>query len=130
MISSSQRTAIIKKEGYVCVYNDSRKVFQQRRDGVGFTIHRTCSKKTDDKIVVFGERNDRYDIPKSEIQITSRNVLIGFKLDEIAKKYKVNHDAPLPTSSPLEQWTQGENLGWPLMKEDIQTGCLTRELEF
>ena len=67
-------------------------------------------RETDDKIVVFGERNDRYDIPKSEIQMTSRNVLIGLKLDEIAKKYKVKHDEPLPTSSPLEQWTQGENL--------------------
>ena len=45
-------------------------------------------RETEDKIVVFGEKNDRYDIPKSEIQTTGRNVLIG--LDEISKKYKVN----------------------------------------
>ena len=67
-------------------------------------------RETEDKIVVFGERNDRYDIPKSEIQTTGRNVLIGLKLDEIAKKYKVKHDDPLPTTTPIEHWSQGENL--------------------
>jgi hypothetical protein len=67
-------------------------------------------RETADKIVIFGERNDRYDIPKSEIQMTSRNVLIGLKLDEISKRYKVKHDDPLPTSLPPEHWIQGENL--------------------
>jgi hypothetical protein len=67
-------------------------------------------RETADKIVIFGEKNDRYDIPKSEIQTTGRNVLIGLKLDEISKKYKVKHDDPLPTSAPIEHWTQGENL--------------------
>ncbi|MFL6369275.1 MAG: hypothetical protein ACJ72F_00405, partial [Nitrososphaeraceae archaeon] len=43
-------------------------------------------RETEDKIVVFGERNDRYDIPKSEIQMTSRNVLIGLNIHEIANK--------------------------------------------
>src|ERR687886_1981495 len=67
-------------------------------------------RETEDKIVVFGDRNDRYDIPKSEIQMTSRNVLIGLNLDEIVRKYKVKHDDPLPTTIPSEHWTQGENL--------------------
>src|ERR671927_1781327 len=67
-------------------------------------------RETEDKIVVFGERNDRYDIPKSKIQMTSRNVLIGLKVHEISKKYKIKHDDPLPTTVPLEHWTQGENL--------------------
>ena len=67
-------------------------------------------RETADKVVIFGERNDRYDIPKSEIQMTGRNVLIGLNLDEISKKYKVRHDAPLPTTTPVEHWTQGENL--------------------
>src|SRR5918911_2971034 len=49
-------------------------------------------RETADKIVIFGERNDRYDIPKSEIQMTGRNVLIRLKIDEIAKKYKMKHD--------------------------------------
>ncbi|MGC2427728.1 MAG: adenylate/guanylate cyclase domain-containing protein, partial [Nitrososphaeraceae archaeon] len=67
-------------------------------------------RETYDKIVVFGEGNDRYDIPKSEIQTTGRNVLIGLNLSEIAKRYKVNRQEPLPTTVPLEHWTQGENL--------------------
>ena len=67
-------------------------------------------RETEDKIIVFGERNDRYDIPKSEIQMTGRNVLIGLKIDDISKKYKVKHDDPLPTTIPTEHWTQGENL--------------------
>jgi hypothetical protein len=67
-------------------------------------------RETADKIVVFGEGNDRYDIPKSEIQMTGRNVLIGLKIDEIAKKYKMKHDDPLPATIPIQHWTQGENL--------------------
>jgi class 3 adenylate cyclase len=67
-------------------------------------------RETFDKIVVFGEGNDRYDIPKSEIQTTGRNVLIGLNLYEIAKKYKVRRDEPLPTSRPIEEWSQGENI--------------------
>jgi hypothetical protein len=42
--------------------------------------------------------------------MTSRNVLIGLNLYEIAKKYKLSRDEPLPTSSPIVQWTQGENI--------------------
>ena len=67
-------------------------------------------RETLDKIVVFGEGNDRYDIPKSEIQTTGRNVLIGLNLYEVANKYKVNRQEPLPTSLPMQPWTQGENL--------------------
>src|SRR5918912_363334 len=67
-------------------------------------------RETFDKIVIFGEGNDRYDIPKSEIQTTGRNVLIGLNLYEIADKYKVNRQEPLPTSVPIQAWTQGENL--------------------
>jgi hypothetical protein len=44
--------------------------------------------ETDDKIVVFGGGDDRYDIPKSEIQQVGGNVLIGLSLYEIVKKYK------------------------------------------
>jgi adenylate cyclase len=67
-------------------------------------------RETYDKIVVFGEANDRYDIPKSEIQTIGRNVLVGLNIHEIANKYKINREDPLPTSVPLEHWTQGENL--------------------
>src|SRR5919197_1004992 len=67
-------------------------------------------RETEDKIVVFGEGNDRYDIPKSEIQTTGRNVLIVLTLYEIAKTYKVRRDEPLSTSRPIEELTQGENI--------------------
>ena len=67
-------------------------------------------RETFDKIVVFGEGNDRYDIPKSEIQTTGRNVLIGLNLYEIANSYKINRQEPLPTTVPIEQWTQGKNI--------------------
>jgi sporulation protein YlmC with PRC-barrel domain len=62
-------------------------------------------RETDDKIVVFGGWSERYDIPISEIQTTGRNVLIGLSFHDIAKNYKVDRDAPLPTSKPINPWT-------------------------
>jgi len=67
-------------------------------------------RETEDKIVVFGERNVRYDIPKTQIQTTGRNVLIGLNISDIEKKYKVKREDPLPTSRPTIPWTQGENI--------------------
>ena len=67
-------------------------------------------RETDDKIVIFGEGKNRYDIPKSEIQFTGRNVLIGLDLRTIVKRYKVNRDDLLPTGIPIEQWSQGKNI--------------------
>jgi len=67
-------------------------------------------RETQDKIVVFGERDVRYDIPKTEIQMTGRNVLIGLNISDIDKKYKVKREDPLPTSRPTIPWTQGENI--------------------
>lgn len=62
-------------------------------------------RETDDKIVVFGGGKDRYDILKSEIQTTGRNVLIGRNFDDIVKNYKVDREAPLPTSKPIPSRT-------------------------
>ena len=67
-------------------------------------------RETEDKIVVFGQGNDRYDIPKSVIQMTSRNVLIGLTFSEVVKKYRAIREEPLPTSLPSEEWIQGMNL--------------------
>jgi hypothetical protein len=53
--------------------------------------------ESDEKIVVFGGGDDRYDIPKSEIRFTSGNVLIDLPMYEIAKRYKVSREEPLPT---------------------------------
>lgn len=63
-------------------------------------------RETEDKIFDFGGGDDRYDIPISEIQTTGRNVVVGLNLYEIAKKYKKNHEEPLPASRPLRPWNQ------------------------
>ncbi len=60
---------------------------------IGFVV-----RETPDKIVVFGEKNERYDIPISEIQHVSKNVLVGLNFSDIVEKYKVTRDAPLPTA--------------------------------
>jgi hypothetical protein len=67
-------------------------------------------RETQDKIIVFGQGNIRYDIPKSVIQMTGRNVLIGLNLSEVVKMYRVMREEPLPTSIPSEEWIQGMNL--------------------
>ena len=56
------------------------------------------ARETEDKIVVFSQANDRYDIPKSEIQTVGRNVLIGLNLYEIENKYKVSQEGLLSRS--------------------------------
>jgi hypothetical protein len=49
-------------------------------------------RETPDKIVVCGEKNDRYDIPIKEIQQVGANVLIGLKYDDV-KTYSVSRFA-------------------------------------
>lgn len=63
------------------------------------------ARETDDMIVVFGEGDDRYDIPTSAIRFASRNVLIDLPFYEIVKKYKVSRDTPLPTGRQVPIWT-------------------------
>lgn len=58
-------------------------------------------KETDDKIVIFGEGNNRFDIPKSEIYQVGMNVILKIDFPEIFK-YKVNKDSPLPTGESIE----------------------------
>jgi sporulation protein YlmC with PRC-barrel domain len=55
-------------------------------------------RETPDKIVVFGGKDQRYDIPLSEINQVGGNVLINLKFQEIKKKFWVNRNDPLPTS--------------------------------
>jgi sporulation protein YlmC with PRC-barrel domain len=57
-------------------------------------------KETTDKIVVFGQYNQRFDIPKSEIYQVGMNVILKLDFPEI-HKYAVNKDSPLPTGEPL-----------------------------
>ena len=55
------------------------------------------ARETPDKIVIFGERNERYDVPITEIQQVGANVLLGLKKSEL-QKYAVPRNSPLPTS--------------------------------
>ena len=58
-------------------------------------------KETNDKIVVFGEGNNRFDIPKSEIYQVGMNVILKIDFPEIFK-YRVDKDKPLPTGENIE----------------------------
>jgi hypothetical protein len=42
-------------------------------------------RETPDKIVVLGDRKERWDIPVTEIQTLSKNILIGLKLCDVDK---------------------------------------------
>ncbi|MFL6497358.1 MAG: hypothetical protein ACJ70U_01485 [Nitrososphaera sp.] len=49
-------------------------------------------RETSDKIVVFGEGDDRYDIPKDKIRFAAAVVLIDLPFHEIVKNYKVSRE--------------------------------------
>jgi hypothetical protein len=59
-------------------------------------------KETNDKIVVWGHYDWRFDIPKSEIIAVGRNVILGMDYKDVFR-YKVNRDAPLPSGEPVEK---------------------------
>jgi hypothetical protein len=64
-------------------------------------------RETDEKIVVFGHCDYRFDIPKSERVAAGRNIIVG--MDFPAKlKYRVYRDAPLPTGEPMDKLTEEE----------------------
>jgi hypothetical protein len=67
-------------------------------------------RETPDKIVVFGDGKDRWDIPIREIQDVSKNVLIGLKHSDIDKKYKVSRDSPLPSGQYVDPWKNVEDV--------------------
>jgi hypothetical protein len=64
-------------------------------------------RETDDKIVVFGHFDYRFDIPKSEIVAAGRNVIVRPDFPEILK-YRVDRNAPLPTGEPIEKLAEEE----------------------
>src|ERR671910_92170 len=69
----------------------------KNEDDVGHVM-----KETDDKIVVFGQSNYRFDIPKSHIIAAGRNVILDMDFPEIFK-YHVDRNAPLPTGESVEK---------------------------
>lgn len=58
-------------------------------------------KETNDKIVIFGEDNKRFDVSKSEIHQVGMNVILKIDFPEIFQ-YEVSKEAPLPTGEPIE----------------------------
>ena len=74
----------------------------ENEDHVGHVM-----KKTDDKIVIFGEHDYRFDVPKSKITFVGRNVILGTDWDELFK-YKVDKNAPLPTGEPVDKLAEEE----------------------
>jgi hypothetical protein len=60
-------------------------------------------REAEDVIVVFGQGDDRYDIPKSDIKFAAGNVLVDLPFYEIVRRYKVSRDKPLP-SSKKDPW--------------------------
>ncbi|HZA61389.1 MAG TPA: adenylate/guanylate cyclase domain-containing protein [Nitrososphaeraceae archaeon] len=82
-------------------------------------------KETDDKIVIFGESNYRFDISKSKIIAAGRNVILDMDFPEIFK-YQVDRNAPLPTGEPVEKINEeaypfGDYTDkWPKQKQQQQ----------
>lgn len=58
-------------------------------------------KEADDKIVIFGKHEYRFDVPKSKITFVGRNVILGIDWDELFK-YKVDKNSPLPGGQSIE----------------------------
>jgi hypothetical protein len=65
-------------------------------------------KETDDKIVIFGERNYRFDVPKSKIIAVGRNVILGMDWDELYT-YNVDKNSPLPSGEPIDKLVEEED---------------------
>jgi hypothetical protein len=78
-------------------------------------------RETDDKIVVFGGGDERYDIPKSAIRFVSGNVLIDLPFHEIVK----SRCRQARTSRTLGRCP--ETLTWRPMKGSTQSRSLTKE---
>lgn len=56
-------------------------------------------RETEDKVIVFGDANTRYDIPKSAIRFVSGNVLVDMSINDIMQKFKVDRGAPIPATT-------------------------------
>jgi sporulation protein YlmC with PRC-barrel domain len=70
---------------------------------IGFVV-----RETPDKIVIFGEKNERYDVPISKIQQVGANVLLGLNSSEL-REYSISRDAPLPTSKK-DPWEKDDSV--------------------
>ena len=76
-------------------------------------------RESPDKILVFGGRDERADIPISEIKQVSAHVLIGRRTYEIITRYKVSHREPLPTSRQ-DPWSRGDRIDLATYEKNIR----------
>lgn len=60
-------------------------------------------KETEDKIVILSGFGYRFDVPKSKIKETGRNVILKMDFPELASKYKVDKIHPCLQESPLRR---------------------------
>ena len=86
-------------------------------------------RETPDKIIVFGGGDERFDIPISEVQQVGANVLIGLKVYDIVRKYKVSRKEPLPTSRQDPWSSAASHIDLEHMKKSIPNPYLIKELE-
>jgi sporulation protein YlmC with PRC-barrel domain len=83
-------------------------------------------KETDHNLVIFGENNERFDIPISEIKTTGRNVLIGLTMREIYEKYFVNRNSPFPVDDIVQEWQLPENVDMPTYQARYPNSLFSR----
>jgi hypothetical protein len=57
-------------------------------------------RETDDKIVIFGEYNYRFDVRKSKIKEVGRNVILDMEYPELFK-FIVDRNTPLPSDESI-----------------------------
>src|SRR5919198_134737 len=96
MISQNLELATYERKYPKGLFNKGVRVLNE--DHIGHVM-----KETDDKIVIFGDYNYRFDVPKSKIKEVGRNVILNMDFPELAGKYKVDRNAPLPTAEPLDK---------------------------
>ena len=69
----------------------------ENEDSIGHIM-----RETDDRIVIFGSYNYRFDVPKSKIKQVGRNVILDMKYPELFK-YQVDRNVPLPTGESIAE---------------------------
>jgi sporulation protein YlmC with PRC-barrel domain len=86
-------------------------------------------KETDDRIVIFGYSNQRFDVPKSHIIAVGRNVILDINFPDIFK-YEVNRNAPLPSEGPATKLVDDERFSPPskLVDEAHNIQLITKEV--
>ena len=66
-------------------------------------------KETEDKIVIWGHYDWRFDVPKSKIIAVGRNVILGMDYQDVFQ-YRVDRNTPLPTGEPIGKLADEEEV--------------------